>query len=689
MKKHILILSFLISYTVLSYSQPVNVNDVTISRDKWGVPHIHGKTDRDAAYGLAWAHCEDDFKTIQITYLIATGMYGRYKGKDGVGADYLQQLMRIPQFVNDSFETGISEEYKIYVDAYCQALNKYALLHPEEVLIKDLFPVDVKSTFKGYLLSVALMSGIDRQFKKLRDKKIFFKDDEIQLGSNAFAFSKKRMSEGLTTLVINAHQPIEGIMSFYEAHMMSDQGMNIHGGTFPGGTSIFHGTTQNYGWAHTSNSFDKIDVFKLRMHPTIKNHYYFDGKVIPLEVSKATLKVKGIPFPIKKKIYWSVYGGTMKTSQGFFSIRMPALMEIGAAEEWYHMSKCSGYSEYMKVLQRQQIAMQNITYADRYDTIMFMYHGIAANRDLHYDWKYVLPGDTSATLWKSYLPVDSLPLIVNPPCGYVYNVNHGGYLSTCSESSLKPENFNPTASFEAHHNNRSLRFNELYQADKPFSLDSLKKIKYDLFLPQSGVYFEMIKRMQNLDPNKYPNIKEALLILKNWNYSMDTNSRGAAIFYVSQIPLFKATYMHTTPFYTDMHLTDDNLAFMIRFATKHLLKHFNTVNIPLGQIQRHSRGNINLPLGGFPDVLGSMYGLMQKDGTFRAYRGEDLIMYVQWDGVNKFPSIQTIKAYGNSSKENSPHFNDQMKLYSQWKTKEMSLDPEWVKRNAVSVYHPK
>ena len=50
---------------------PSKVYDVKILRDTWGVPHIFGKTDPDVGFGLAYAHCEDDFKNIQDT-MIAT-----------------------------------------------------------------------------------------------------------------------------------------------------------------------------------------------------------------------------------------------------------------------------------------------------------------------------------------------------------------------------------------------------------------------------------------------------------------------------------------------------------------------------------------------------------------------------------------------------------------------------------------
>ena len=63
--------------------------EVKIHRDNWGVPHIYGLTDEDAAYGLAYAHAEDDFETIQDILLVSRGMLASAKGKDSAPIDYL------------------------------------------------------------------------------------------------------------------------------------------------------------------------------------------------------------------------------------------------------------------------------------------------------------------------------------------------------------------------------------------------------------------------------------------------------------------------------------------------------------------------------------------------------------------------------------------------------------------------
>lgn len=78
MKKYVLLFSFLIT---LQVSAQTAVEDITIYRDAFGVPHIHGKTDRDVAYGLAWAHAEDDFKNHAKYFFAIERTYGIVLGK--------------------------------------------------------------------------------------------------------------------------------------------------------------------------------------------------------------------------------------------------------------------------------------------------------------------------------------------------------------------------------------------------------------------------------------------------------------------------------------------------------------------------------------------------------------------------------------------------------------------------------
>ena len=62
-----LCISLFIFSRILSGEQLIISHDgftARIERDEWGVPHIYGKRDADVSFGLAYAHAQDDFKTI-------------------------------------------------------------------------------------------------------------------------------------------------------------------------------------------------------------------------------------------------------------------------------------------------------------------------------------------------------------------------------------------------------------------------------------------------------------------------------------------------------------------------------------------------------------------------------------------------------------------------------------------------
>ncbi|MBT3669581.1 MAG: hypothetical protein HON98_11105 [Chloroflexi bacterium] len=79
---------------------PEGKYDVRILRDSYGVPHIYGEKDSDVAFGLAFAHSEDDFRTIQQSIIAAKGMMGQVYGIDAAAIDYLTALLRVQDVVD-------------------------------------------------------------------------------------------------------------------------------------------------------------------------------------------------------------------------------------------------------------------------------------------------------------------------------------------------------------------------------------------------------------------------------------------------------------------------------------------------------------------------------------------------------------------------------------------------------------
>jgi acyl-homoserine-lactone acylase len=107
--------------------------NVRIRRDEFGVPHVLGKTDADAAYGLGFAQAEDDFATVQDTLMTSRGRQALLKGQDGIASDTLFALLRVQAVVDEGYERDIPAHLRGVLEAYAAGVNRYAALHPEKV----------------------------------------------------------------------------------------------------------------------------------------------------------------------------------------------------------------------------------------------------------------------------------------------------------------------------------------------------------------------------------------------------------------------------------------------------------------------------------------------------------------------------------------------------------------------------
>jgi acyl-homoserine-lactone acylase len=679
-----LLFCFLISLT--SFAQ-INPEKINIVRDQWGVPHIFAKTDAEVAYGLAYANAEDDFKTMQLTMLIGKGMLGKLKGKDGAAADYAVQLLRCREIVNEKYDTDLSEDFKKLISGYVQGINAYAKNHPKEILVKKSFPITTKDYMTSITFSLCVISGADRELGSL------FKGNNKTLesfkaaGSNAFAVSSSKTTDGKTYLNINPHQPLEGPVAWYEAHLVSEEGLNILGGMFPGSPVISLGVNENLGWAHTVNYPDKIDIYQLEINPANKNQYKYDGQWLELEQKtiKLKAKIKGINIPVKKKAYWSKYGATITNDKGTFSMRMGANQDIRGMEQWYRMNKARNYSEFRKAMDMVAIPMFNTMYADRSDTIFYVSNAKIPMREKGYDWENTVPGNTSKTLTTSFHPLKDLPQYLNPPSGYLFNTNHSPFNATDKKENLKSEDFDPTMGYETLQNNRSERFEELIANYDKLSFEDFKRIKYDNQLPKNLKFSVDIDELYKLNPKEYPDLETLIDRIQQWDRKTDVDSKGGAAFLILFYELRKN--IKTIDYNNRPKISKESILEALKSTKEYMMTHFGNTEIVLGDYQKLVRGNTEKPMWGMPDVLTASHARPYKDGKVKVEQGESYIALARFSKTG-LPEIETMLNYGNSTTENSPHFADQMESYLAKQPKKMTLNKEEILKNAVRNYHP-
>ncbi|WP_418361248.1 penicillin acylase family protein [Tenacibaculum todarodis] len=666
-----------------------------MARDAYGVPHIMAKTDAEVAYGLAWTQCEDDFVTFQELMAACKGMLGEIKGQDGLVADFGIKFMGLKEIADKKYNTDVTGDFKKYLESFVAGVNAYATLHPEKVLLDDLFPLTGADIITGYLLGNLEVSHAGDDLKKILGGTII-KDlkSDVPKGSNAFAFSKNKTTDGKTYLAVNSHQPLEGWYSWYEAHLISEEGMNILGGTFAGGICIFHGANENLGWAHTVNHADFSDVYQLEMHPEKEDFYKFDDEWVELTEKKywSWLKFGPVKIPISRTIYRSKYGPTFKTDDGVFAWRFVVGQSIKMAEQWFRMNKASNFKEFKQALEMRGIAALNIVYADKEDNIYYVSNGSFPERNPDYDWSKVLPGNTTKTLWNNTLvPFDSLPQVLNPSSGWVFNTNNSPFSATDSVNNFKETTLNKRMGYQitGMENNRSSRFLELMEQYDSISYEDFKTIKYDNQYPKKMMTRTALnlEDLMHLNPSDYPEISDAITLLNTWDRKTDKTNKTAALYIL--------TWMHLNQKRIDEgrevrrgSITLEDCVFGITKAKEELLKNYGSLQIELGELQRHTRGNVNLPIGGAPDVLAAIYAkkVNETDKTYRAFAGESHIELIRFgeNGVE----LETINSYGSNANIGDKHSTSQMEDFTNYKLKKMTLNKEEVLKNAVKIYSP-
>ena len=133
-------------------------------------------------------------------------------------------------------------------------------------------------------------------------------------------------------------------------------------------------------------------------------------------------------------------------------------------------------------------------------------------------------------------------------------------------------------------------------------------------------------------------------------------------------------------------ISDDLHKEALTQAKKYILKYFGKLDILLGDLQRHTRGEKDLPVSGMIDMIAPSYVVDYKDGRLRSVSGESYIMLVKY-GKDDL-EIETILPYGNSNNKDSSHYTDQMEMYVDKKLKSMTLDKKKIFEEAVRIYNP-
>ncbi|MGD8326980.1 MAG: acylase [Sphingomonadales bacterium] len=672
--------------------------DARVIRDKFGVPHIYGKRDSDVAFGLGYAHAEDDFETIQLVLALSRGKLAEYKGVDAARTDYLVDLFRVWDDLDARFEADLSPEVRAVLDGYVAGLNLYAVEHEDERWA-NLFPVNAKDVVGGFVFRAPFFHNLDRDLAELfaekRQRHISLSSTQtafqwsdqpdVPRGSNAVAVAPHRSADNKTRLLVNSHQPLTGPVAWYEVRLKSEEGWDVLGALFPGAPVMLHGHNMKLGWAHTVNRPDLVDIYVLERDPENPMRYRYDGGWKDFERSYSTFRVKLFgPFswPVKREVLWSVHGPVLESSHGTYAFRHPGLGEIRQVEQWYRMNKATDQKSWLEAMSLNAISSLNTIYADADGKIAYIYNARMPKRDERFDWSAYLPGEDPRTLWQGYEPFSKVPKLINPPSGLVFNANHTPLAATGGDDELRLEDFPKSYGIETHYTNRGLRELALWGSDPSISAEEFEAYKFDVTYDGESRVVKFLEPLLVMDFSQEPQLEAAQTLLKSWDRTASQDSKGAAL---ALLTAYRSHWEIRNP----GEAAPDALE-AFRSAVDQLLTHYGRLDVPWGEVNRIIRGKTNVAVDGGPDTLRAIYAgdELDENGQLNAQGGDSYIQIVEWDENGQVHS-RTIHNYGSATlDETSPHFDDQVQLFADERWKEVPLSLEDVLKEATRDYRP-
>src|SRR5437588_1098514 len=440
--------------------------NVTITRDDWGIAHVHGKTDADAVFGMIYAQAEDDFNRVETNFINSQGRLAEAEGESAIWRDLRMKIFIDPDAMKTQYEASPAW-LQVLMNAWADGLNFYLAKHPEVKprVITHFEPWMALTFSEGSI-------GGDIETINLNQLQGFYGNastavpandssgtggspvnhaqdaratDESELesdpgGSNGVAIAPSNTSAHHALLLINPHT------SFYfrsELQMTSDEGLNAYGAVTWGQFFIYQGFNEHCGWMHTSSAVDAIDEYlETIVRKGDKFYYKYGNEERPVTTSVIKVPSKPTNGMTEKTftVYRTPHGPIIRSQNGKW-VSISLMQEpLKALTQSYTRIKAKDYKEFKQTMELHTNSSNNTIFADADGDIAYFHGNFIPRRDPKFDWTKPVDGSDPATDWQGLLSVDESPKLLNPASGWLYNSNNSPW-SAAGPSSPKKSDY--------------------------------------------------------------------------------------------------------------------------------------------------------------------------------------------------------------------------------------------------------
>jgi acyl-homoserine lactone acylase PvdQ len=696
--------------------------NVTITRDSWGIPHIHGKTDADAVFGLIYAQAEDDFNRVETNYINSMGRLAETEGEGEIYRDLRMKLFINPDTLKAQYAASPAW-LKSLMNAWADGLNFYLAKHPEvkPLVITHFEPWMALSFSEGSI-------GGDIERVNLNQLEAFYgggnharADDRTRdeqgdgevpnepTGSNGIAIAPSNTVGHHALLLINPHT------SFFfraEVQVTSDEGLNAYGAVTWGQFFVYQGFNERAGWMHTSSGVDAIDEY---LETIVKKgnstSYKYGNEERPVTVSTITVPYKtanGGRATKQFTVYRTHHGPIVRETNGkWVAIRL--MQEpVKALTQSYSRTKARTYKDFKQVMELHTNSSNNTIYADADGNIAYFHGNFIPRRNPRFDWTRPVDGSDTATEWHGLLSVDETPHLLNPASGWLYNSNNWPW-SAAGPSSPKRSDFPAYVETGREESARGYHALRVLSNRKDFTIERLRAAAYDSYLPAFEKLIPSLLSAYDQLPasdSLETKLAEQIQLLRAWDYRWAVASvpTSLAVFWGEELtrrigPEARRMGISADDYIVDKATPAERVQALAAASNK-LAADFGSWKTPWGDINRFQRltGDIVQPFNDAgPSIpvgfTSSRWGSLASFGA-RAYRGTK-----KWYGTsgNSFVAVVefgdsvhaiAVTAGGESGHPGSPHFNDEAQRYATGDLRQVYFYPSQLEGHIEREYHP-
>ncbi len=687
---------------------------VTITRDSWGIPHVRGRSDADAVFGLIYAQAEDDFARIEANYLTALGRSAEADGEEAIWADLRQRLFVDPGELQAQYAAS-PRWLRTLMQAWADGLNYYLATHSQTKprVLTRFEPWMALSFTEGSI-------GGDIERISLSELKTFYgrptppTPEEIGMvprepsGSNGIAIAPKLTANGRALLLINPHT------SFYfrsEAQMTSDAGLNAYGASTWGQFFIYQGFNAKAGWMHTSSTVDNVDQFAERVVQGPGGYSYRYGtERRPVTTRAVTLqyrKADGTTGERRFTTYRTHHGPVVATSGGRWIATALMWKPVPALEQSYLRTKATDLAGYLKVAARAANSSNDTLFADAKGEIAFLMPQFMPIRDDRFDYTRPVDGSDPATDWRGLHTLPSLPSVLNPRTGWAHNTNDWPW-SAAGPDSPKAADY-PRYMDQVGGNARGVHADLLLTGKTGWTPETLRDAAFDPYLPAFAKLLPgLVAAWTALpagDPRR-PSLAAPIALLRGWDHrwGYESTATSLAVFWGDQlwreVGSFAQAERINVPDYIATRVSADAKLAALGAAVDRLNRDFGSWRTPWKAVNRFQRlddtiaphfddATPSIPVPFTSAQWGSLasFGAKPWPGTKRYYgtSGNSFVAVVEFGPRVK---AMAVMAGGQSGDVRSPHFADQIGAYAEGRLRPVYFYPDELTGHVERRYRP-